>query len=42
MVGYEISRSNKLEIGIDYRLNKLLFDRIRNVFWLSVSWYLRI
>lgn len=38
-VGYVFSDTNKLELGLDYRLDKFLKDDSRNRFWVAINWY---
>lgn len=38
-LGYEINAQNKIEIGLDYRLNALLDAGSENDLWLSFNWF---
>lgn len=38
-VGYALSNSQKLEIGIDYRLDSFINQSPEHTFWLGVNWY---
>lgn len=38
-VGYELNSNNKLEMGLDYRMSKLLANRVENKLWASLTWY---
>jgi len=42
MLGYQFSNTNKLEFGLDYRINAFLKGNTRHRFWLGVNWYLSI
>jgi len=42
LTGYEFSPSNKLELGLDYRLDSFLNDKTRNRFWIGINFYQRI
>lgn len=42
LLGYKISNVNKLEVGIDYRLNSFIKGNDRHVFWLSLNWLVEI
>lgn len=39
--GYAFTDNNKVEIGLDYRLD-LLRETVRSNFWLQVAWYVKI
>jgi len=39
LLGLAITNKNKLEWGLDYRLNKFVNDVSRSSFWLKVNWY---
>lgn len=41
-LGYTFSDANKLELGLDYRLNSFLSDSSRHRFWIGVNWYVGI
>jgi hypothetical protein len=42
VLGYEINNENKVEWGLDYRIDSFLEDASRNRFWMSFNWYLKI
>ena len=42
MLGYNFSERHRIEGGIDYRLDSILRDRLRNVFWLSIDWLISL
>lgn len=39
MLGYEFSDTQKLEIGLDYRLSSFLNDSSRQRFWVALNWF---
>ena len=39
LLGYEFTDNNKLEAGLDYRLDSFIGDDSRQRFWGIVSWY---
>ena len=41
-LGYKLSETNKLELGIDYRLDTFLEGQSRHRFWTAINWYLAI
>jgi hypothetical protein len=38
-LGYEFSDSNKLELGLDYRMDSFINDSSRNRFWIGANWF---
>lgn len=42
LLGYLFTDSNKLEMGLDYRLDGFLNDEARSRYWISVNWYLQL
>lgn len=40
LLGYEFTDNNKLEGGLDYRLDSFINDDTRQRFWGSISWYM--
>lgn len=38
-IGYEISKTNKVEIGLDYRISKFIDGDSKNNLWLSFNWF---
>jgi hypothetical protein len=42
VIGYEINNENKVEWGLDYRIDSFLEDSSRNRFWMSFNWFLKI
>ncbi|MBQ0732712.1 DUF2490 domain-containing protein [Aquimarina celericrescens] len=38
-LGYEINKKNKIELGLDYRLDGLLKSGSENDLWLSMNWF---
>lgn len=41
-VGYRLSKKDKLEIGLDYRLGKLLTMAKNNSLWFRTTWYISL
>ena len=41
-LGYKFSDVNKVELGLDYRLNSFLNNSSRNRFWTAINWYIAI
>ena len=42
LFGYKFSDTNKLETGIDYRINSFIDSAAKHRLWLSLNWYLKI
>ncbi|WP_299888699.1 DUF2490 domain-containing protein [uncultured Lacinutrix sp.] len=42
VLGYVFTDNNKLEFGLDYRLNDFLDNPSRQRFWLALNWYIII
>lgn len=42
LLGYAINDTNKLEIGLDYRIGSVLKDINTNSFWAMINWYLKL
>lgn len=42
LLGYDITVNNKIEIGLDYRVNSFLNNNARNSFWISLNWFIEI
>jgi len=40
VIGYDIRDSNKIEIGLDYRISSFLEGDPSHVFWAVIGWYL--
>ena len=38
----QLNERNKLELGLDYRLDSFLENETRNHFWTSINWYLKL
>ncbi len=38
-IGYELNPSNKIELGLDYRLSEFLNSKPRNIIWVSFNWF---
>jgi hypothetical protein len=41
-LGYGITDSNKIEIGLDYRANSFLNYSTRHNFWVSLNWFIEM
>lgn len=41
-LGYKISKTSKLEFGIEYRASKFINSAVNHKFWLRTSWYVVI
>ena len=39
-LGYVFKDNNKLEFGIEYRINNFINNTTRNRYWLTLNWYL--
>lgn len=39
-LGYQLSKKDKLEFGLDYRLGKLLDSSQKNSLWFRTTWYI--
>jgi hypothetical protein len=42
LLGYDITDDNKIELGLDYRVNSFLNNGTRHSFWLSLNWFIEI
>jgi hypothetical protein len=42
VLGYDITDGNKIEAGLDYRVNDFLDGGSRNSFWLGINWFIEI
>lgn len=43
LLGYSLSAKNKLEMGLDYRINSFVKEGIsRNSFWTTINWFITI
>lgn len=42
LLGYEFSKNNKLEGGLDYRINSFISGNARNSFWICLHWFFSI
>jgi len=40
VIGYDITDSNKIELGLDYRISSILQGDPSHVFWTVITWYL--
>lgn len=41
-LGYAYTDNNKLELGLDYRLDSILAQNLRSNFWFTVGWFVAI
>jgi len=41
-LGYTVNKHNKLEFGLDYRVNSFLENETSNRYWLSLNWFVAI
>jgi hypothetical protein len=41
-LGFAVNDDNKIELGLDYRIDGFLNNETRNNFWLSINWFLTI
>lgn len=42
MLGFSINKHNKLEFGLDYRINSFIDQPANNNFWLAVNWFIEL
>ncbi len=42
LLGYEITGNNKIEIGIDYRVNTFLNNYSKQSFWINLNWFVEM
>lgn len=42
LLGYNFNDNNKLESGLDYRLNSFIKANSSSSFWLSINWFIKI
>ncbi len=42
LLGYKFKDNNKLEFGLDYRLDSFLDEKPRHTAWVSINWYVKI
>ena len=42
LLGLKLNEGNKLELGLDYRLDSFLENQTKNHFWTSINWYLKL
>jgi hypothetical protein len=42
LLGYGVNENNKIEIGLDYRVNSLFDNNSRHTFWTSINWFIEI
>ncbi|MBE0638039.1 MAG: DUF2490 domain-containing protein [Bacteroidales bacterium] len=42
LIGYEVDKQNKVEIGPDFRMSDITYNGINQVLWFTLSWYFRV
>ncbi len=42
VIGHIFSHSNKLELGLDYRINNFIHNNTKNSYWVVVNWFISI
>lgn len=42
LLGYVFSDNNKLEAGLDYRINSFINGSSRNTLWFSMNWFVKL
>lgn len=42
LLGYDLADNNKIEMGLDYRVNSFLKSRSEHSFWVSLNWFIEI
>ncbi|MEM6723203.1 MAG: DUF2490 domain-containing protein, partial [Bacteroidota bacterium] len=42
LLGYAVSKKQKLETGLDYRVNSFLDQTTRHSFWIRLNWFIEI
>jgi hypothetical protein len=42
VLGYAFADRNKLEVGLDYRLDSFLDDQTRHNYWMKIGWYVSL
>jgi hypothetical protein len=42
LLGYDLADNNKIEMGVDYRVNSFLKRRAEHSFWVSLNWFIEI
>jgi hypothetical protein len=40
LLGYNLVNNNKIEMGLDYRVNSFLDNNTRHSFWMNVNWFI--
>ncbi len=40
LLGFDITDTNKIELGIDYRVNSFLNNTTDHSFWMSINWFI--
>lgn len=42
LLGYNLKNNNKIEMGLDYRINSFLNDAPRHSFWMNLNWFIEL
>lgn len=42
LLGYNLIDNDKIEMGLDYRVNSFLSDRTRHSFWVNLNWFIEL
>lgn len=42
LLGYKFKDTNKIELGLDYRIEDFIKNKPRHTAWVSVNWYIKI
>ena len=41
-LGYQVSKRDKIEVGVDYRISKFIENATRNQYWFRATWYISL
>lgn len=42
LLGYNLKNKDKIELGLDYRINSFLNNNTRNTFWMNVNYFIEL
>ncbi|GBF21834.1 MULTISPECIES: DUF2490 domain-containing protein [unclassified Arenibacter] len=42
LLGYNLKSTNKIEMGLDYRVNSFLNNNTRHSFWVNLNWFIEL
>lgn len=42
LLGYNLKNNNKIELGLDYRVNSFLKNNTRQSFWVNLNWFIEL